>query len=113
MQIDTLNVVVGDNTEVIHVKAMRMRVRAKMIDDHRVALDKDKAKATALSAEFTLNFIANSVVDEAGNPIYKPDDIDEWHPAKIAAYEKAIVQYQNPTLEAAAKNSETTTSAAI
>lgn len=116
MQIDTLTVTYGpadaEKTEVFSVRAIKMRARAKMIDDHRAALKKDEAKATLLSAEFTLKFIADSVCDEQGGALYKPDDIDEWHPAKIAAYEKAIVQYQNPTLEAAAKNSLTTPSAA-
>jgi hypothetical protein len=115
MQIDKLTITYragDDKTDDVFVKAIKMKVRAKMLDDHRNAMKQidevGKPGPSTLQANFTAAFIANSICDESGNPLYKPDDVDDWHPAKIGAYEKAIVAYQNPNLETVAKNSTTT-----
>ena len=115
MQIDKLTISYHagtDHVEDVFVKAAKLSVRAKTLDAFRAAVKKDENRNAELSADYTRKFIAGAVCDESGNEVYKPDDIDDWHPAKITAYEKAIAKYMNPDLETVAKNSLPTPTAA-
>lgn len=107
MVIDKLEIKYGDKTDSVHVRRIKFRQRARIytalrgdmedFDPQKVPLDRQ--------ADFTVEMIVNSICDADGKLNVKPDDVDEWDDVKRNAYAAAVIAYQSPTVESAAKNS--------
>ena len=112
MKTDIIEIINGDTTDTVNVRSFKYLERARLIQGLRDGVPAGSTDIPFLNgAEYQLKLIAQSVVDDNGKPVYTVDDVDDWDVPKITAYAKALDAYQNPTVEAVAKNSTATTGA--
>lgn len=115
MVIDKLFIKHDDVTDEVNVRRLKFRKRAAIFGALKGDLDDISKAPEGRQAQFVIDMISQSVCDLDGKLTVAEDDVDDsekWPDPKRNAYFTAIVKYQSPTLENAAKNSSSTTSVA-